>query len=183
MAPAVSSTARLATTAGTAATITREEVCMFRVLLFSLLAFGAQAQTIGIVTTPAGSFSNSAGQAIAKVLVEKAKLRAIVQAQASTGFDEVESGSADFNVSNSFDATFYSTGTGEYEGRGKQAAMRYVGARIPYRVAMHVRADSRINSITDLKGKRVSSEFNAQKTIARIIEAHLANMGLGYGDV
>src|SRR5258708_36887614 len=61
--------------------------------------------------------------------------------------------------------------------------MRYVGSLIPYRVAMHVRADSRINSITDLKGKRVSSEFNAQKTIARIIEAHLANMGLGYGDV
>jgi len=148
-----------------------------------LLTGAAGAQTIGIVTTPAGSFSNSAGQAIAKVLVEKANLRAIVQAQASTGFDEVESGSADFNVSNSFDATFYSTGTGEYEGRGKQPAMRYVGSLIPYRVAMHVRADSRINSITDLKGKRVSSEFNAQKTIARIIEAHLANMGLGYADV
>jgi len=146
-----------------------------------LLTGAAVAQTIGIVTTPAGSFSNSAGQAIAKVLVERAKLRAIVQAQASTGFEEVESGSADFNVS--FDATFYSTGTGEYEGRGRQPAMRYVGSLIPYRVAMHVRADSRINSITDLKGKRVSSEFNAQKTIARIIEAHLANMGLGYGDV
>ena len=86
-------------------------------------------------------------------------------------------------MSNSFDATFYSTGTGEYEGRGRQPAMRYVGSLIPYRVAMHVRADSRINSITDLKGRRVSSEFNAQKTIARIIEAHLANMGLGYADV
>src|SRR5260221_4684071 len=148
-----------------------------------LLTGAAGAQTIGIVTTPAGSFSNSAGQAIAKMLVEKAKLRAIVQAQASTGFDEVESGSADFNVSNSFDATFYSTGTGEYEGRGKQPAMRYAGSLIPYRVAMHVRADSRINSITDLKAKHGSTEFNAQKTIARIIEAHLANMGLGYGDV
>src|SRR2546422_8159054 len=95
-----------------------------------LLTGAAGAQTIGIVTTPAGSFSNSAGQAIAKVLVERAKLRAIVQAQASTGFEEVESGSADFNVSNSFDATFYSTGTGEYEGRGRQAAIRSEERRV-----------------------------------------------------
>src|SRR5712691_8931213 len=124
----------------------------------------AGAQTVGIVTTPAGTFSNTAGQAIAKVLVDKAKLRAIVQAQASTGFDEVESGAADFNVSNSFDATFFANGTGEYQGQGKHPAMRYAGALIPYRVAMHVRADSGIKSIGDLKGKRVSSDFNAQKT-------------------
>ncbi len=143
----------------------------------------AGAQTVGIVTTPAGTFSNTAGQAIAKVLVDKAKLRAIVQAQASTGFDEVESGTADFNVSNSFDATFYATGTGEYEGHGGKPAMRYTGSLIPYRVAMHVRSDSDIRGIADLRGKRVSSEFNAQKTIARIIEAHLANAGLGYKDV
>jgi len=148
-----------------------------------IVAGAASAQTIGIVTTPAGSFSNSAGQAIAKVLAEKAKLRAIVQAQASTGFEEVESGSADFNVSNSFDATFFATGTGEYQGQGKHPVMRYAGALIPYRVAMHVRADSGIKTIGDLKGKRVSSDFNAQKTIARIIEAHLANAGLAYQDV
>jgi uncharacterized protein len=153
-------------------------------LVCCLLASGAaNAQTIGIVTTPAGSFSNSTGQAIAKVLVDKAKIRAVVQAQASTGFEEVDSGSADFNVSNSFDATFFATGTGEYQGRGERRAMRYVGALIPYRVAMHVRADSNIKTIGELKGKRVSSDFNAQKTIARIIEAHLANAGLGYNDV
>ena len=160
---------------------------MFR--LFCLMsscftvALAAQAQTIGIVTTPAGSFSNSAGQAIAKVLVDKAKLRAVVQAQASTGFDEVESGAGDFNVSNSFDGTFYATGTGEYQGQGAKPAIRYAGALIPYRVAMHVRADSPIKSIIDLKGKRVSSDFNAQKTIARIIGAHLANAGLTWKDV
>jgi len=151
--------------------------------LFFIAAGAASAQTIGIVTTPAGSFSNSAGQAMAKVLVDKAKLRAVVQAQASTGFEEVESGSADFNVSNSFDATFFALGTGEYEGQGKHEVMRYVGALIPYRVAMHVRADSPIKSISDLKGKRVSSDFNAQKTIGRIIAAHLANAGLSFNDV
>ena len=91
---------------------------MLRLIAALCFASAAQAQTVGIVTTPAGSFSNSAGQAIAKVLVDKAKLRTVVQAQASTGLDEVETGAADFNLTNSFDGTFYTTGTGEYQGQG-----------------------------------------------------------------
>jgi uncharacterized protein len=156
---------------------------MLRLTMALCFAGAAHAQSVGIVTTPAGSFSNSAGQAIAKVLVEKAKLRAVVQAQATSGFEEVETGAADYNVSNSFDGTFFTSGTGDYQGQGAKPVMRYAAALIPYRVAMHVRADSPIKSIADLKGKRVSSEFNAQKTIARIIEAHLANAGLGWKDV
>ena len=45
---------------------------LYGLALGFLAAGAASAQTIGIVTTPAGSFSNSAGQAIAKVLVDKA---------------------------------------------------------------------------------------------------------------
>jgi TRAP transporter TAXI family solute receptor len=148
-----------------------------------LLVSAASAQVVSIITTPAGSYSNSAASAMAKVVTEKAKLRMIVQAQASSGFDELEAGSVEFNMSNAFDVTFVATGTGEYEGQGAKKNIRYVASMIPYRVAMHVRADSDIKSIADLKGKRVSSGFNAQKTIGRIIEAHLANAGLTYKEV
>jgi TRAP transporter TAXI family solute receptor len=151
--------------------------------LAALLVAPAAAQTVSIVTTPAGSYTNSVGSAVAKVVFDKAKIRAVVQPQATIGFDEVESGGAEFNVSNAFDVAFYATGTGEYEGRGPQKDIRLVAALLPFRVAMHVRADSPITRMAELKGRRVSSGFNAQKTVGRIIEAHLANAGLGYGDV
>lgn len=152
-------------------------------LVAPLLIGTAHAQTVSLITTPAGSFSNSAGQAIAKTVAEKAKVRMIVQAQAGSGFEELETGTADFNLSNSFDGTFVVTGTGEYAGQAPKKGLRHVASLIPYRVGMHVRASSDIKTIAGLKGKRVSSEFNAQKTIGRIIEAHLANGGLSYRDV
>ena len=147
------------------------------------MAFAAHAQVISLITTPAGTFSNSAASAMAKVVTDKAKIRMTVQAQASSGYEELEAGSAELTVSNSFDSTFFATGTGDYTGRGPSKTLRHVAAMMPYRVAMHVRADSKIMKISDLKGKRVSSDFNAQKTIGRIIAAHLANGGLSYKDV
>ena len=149
----------------------------------ALLAPTAHAQVISLITTPAGTFSNSAASAMAKVVTDHAKIRMTVQAQASSGYEELEAGTAELTVSNSFDSTFWSTGSGEYEGKGPSKLLRHVAAMSPYRVAMHVRADSNIQKICDLKGKRVSSDFNAQKTIGRIIAAHLANCGLSYKDV
>jgi len=143
----------------------------------------AAAQAVSIVTTPAGSYTNSAGAAMAKVITEKSKVRAILQAQAQQGMIPVAGESAEFGMSNSFDLTFYATGTGEYEGQGVKSNLRLVASLLPYRVAFHVRADSDIKTIADLKGKRVGGGFNAQKTIARITEAHLANAGLSYKDV
>jgi TRAP transporter TAXI family solute receptor len=146
-------------------------------------ATAAHAQVISLITTPAGTFSNSAASAMAKVVTEKAKIRMTVQAQASSGYEELEAGSAELTVSNSFDSTFFATGTGEYASRGPSKTLRHVAAIMPYRVAMHVRADSKITKISELRGKNVSSDFNAQKTIGRIIAAHLANGGLSYKDV
>jgi TRAP transporter TAXI family solute receptor len=152
-------------------------------LVVPLLIGAASAQTISISTTPAGSFTNSAGAAMAKIITEDTKRRAVIQAQNQQGHGPVDAGDADFGMSNSFDLTFFVTGTGDYEKQGPHKNIRVVGSLIPYRVAMHVRADSDIKSLKDLKGKRIAGGFNAQKTIKRIIAAHLANAGLTYKDV
>ena len=148
-----------------------------------VLAGTASAQVVSVVTTPTGSYTNSAGVAMAKVIGEKAKIHAVVQAQALSGMYAVQAGNAEFGMGNAFDTAFFVTGTGEYEGKGPQKNLRQVAAVLPYRVAMFVRADSNIKSLADLKGKRVSAGFDAQKTIGRIIAAHLANAGLSYNDV
>ena len=151
------------------------------VLVCSLAA--AQAQSVSIVSTPSGSFTNSAGAALAKIVSEKTKVHAVLQAQAQQGMIPVDAGTAEFGMGNSFDTTFYAQGKGEYEGQGPHKNLRHVAALLPYQVALHVRADSDIKTIADLKGKRVSAGFNAQKTIGRIIAAHLASAGLSYKDV
>jgi TRAP transporter TAXI family solute receptor len=143
----------------------------------------ANAQTIGIMTSPPGAFTHSTGVAIAKVIVEKTNLKATVQPQAQAPLGLVNSGVADFGMANSFDLTFAAAGTGEYQEQGPKPNLRVAGILQVYKVAMHVRKDSDIRSLKDLKGKRVGSGFHAQKTIGRIIEAHLANAGLTYDDV
>jgi hypothetical protein len=155
-------------------------VCCFVLALFGS---AANAQSISVITTPPGSFTHSAGAAVAKVITEKTKLRAILQAQAASAVISVAAGTGDFGMGNAHDTTFYVTGTGEYEGQGPHSNIRNVAPLSVYRVALHVRAESSMRSIKDLKGKRVSAGFNAQKAIARIIEAHLANAGLSYDDV
>jgi TRAP transporter TAXI family solute receptor len=165
----------------------RTEMKRYAIAMLGLIAFAlagtANAQVISIVTTPTGSYTNSAGAAMAKVISDKTKIHAVLQAQAQSGFYAVQAGTAEFGMSNSFDVGFFVTGTAEYEGKGPQKNVRQVAAMLPYRVAMFVRKDSPIKSLAELKGKRLSAGFSSQKTIGRIIAAHLANAGLSYDDV
>lgn len=153
------------------------------IALIAATAMAANAQTVSIATTPSGTYTNSAGAAIAKVVTEHSKVRAVIQAQAQQGHVPVAAGTADFGMSNPFDLTFFVTGTGDYAGQKPNKNIAMIGSLIPYRVAIHVRADSKYKTLADLKGSRMSSGFNAQKTIKRIIEAHLANANLTYKDV
>jgi uncharacterized protein len=152
------------------------------ILLVTIMG-AANAQTIGIMTSPPGAYTHSTGVAIAKLIVEKTGLKATVQPQATAPMGPVNNGVADFGMANAFDLTFSATGKGEYEEQGPKPNLRVVATLQVYQVAMHVRKDSDIRTLKDLKGKRVGSGFHAQKTIGEIIKAHLANAGLTYDDV
>lgn len=159
-------------------------------LIFSLMsataltvAGSAQAQVIGIVTTPAGSFTNSIATAVAKVLVENAKLAATVQPQQSHGHEPVNAGTAELSIANSFDVMFFVHGKGEYEGRGPRPNIRIVTRMASLFGGVMVQKDSPLKSISELKGKRIGSSFGAQKTVHRIWEAYLSNNSMSYKDV
>ena len=153
-------------------------------LMLALVVAGtANAQTIGIMTTPPGSFTHSAGSAIAKVMVERLGLKATVQPGGVRSFGAIDGGLAEFSLANSSDLSLAVMGVEEYKEQGPKPNVRMGGTLMPMWVALHVRKDSNIRSIKDLKGKRVPSGYHAQKAIHRSIEAHLANAGLTYDDV
>ena len=149
------------------------------------MGFGARAdaQVLGFVTTQAGSLSNSIASAVAKVTTEKAGIRVTVQAQQSNGMEPVNAGTAELGISNSFDLHFFAAGIEDYAGKGKHPNLRLITRIVPLYGGVMVRKDSPAKSVKDLKGKKIGSQFGAQKTIHRIWEAYLANAGLSYNDV
>ncbi len=148
-----------------------------------MTASAASAQTIGFGTTAPGSFTHSSGSAIAKVISQTTDLRARVQPGSGTAHRRIVAGEVQFGLGNSFDTMFFATGTGEYAGQGAKKNLLVVAKLVPLRVGIFVRKDSPIKALKDLKGKNVPSGFTVQKTIGRIITAHLANAGLTYADV
>jgi len=150
----------------------------------SCLAYGtANAQVNTIVTTRAGSFTNSIGAAVAKVLVEKAGLKTTVSPQQSHGLDSVNDGSAELSLATISDVQQYVTGTFDYAGKGEKKNLRLIGRLVPIRTAGLVRLNSDIKTLADVKGKRVPSGFPAQKSVQRVVQAQLRGAGVTDKDV
>ena len=94
----------------------------------------------------------------------------------------VNAGELEFGVSNVMQYYMAITGTGLSEGK-KNDDLRLVATLMTFRTGMFVADKSGIKSIADLKGKRVPGEFTASPLFKFLIEANLANAGLGWKDV
>ncbi|MFC1902534.1 TAXI family TRAP transporter solute-binding subunit [Chloroflexota bacterium] len=96
-----------------------------------------------------------------------------------------ETGKADIGLTNVDAGKEAYLGLGGYEeaSGGKGYNFRTIQIGSPLLVSMLVKNDSDIQSIPDLKGKKVPSGFGGFATAIRSMEAFLANGGLTYDDV
>ncbi len=143
----------------------------------------AQAQVLTIVTTQAGSFTNSLGSAVAKVIVEKTGMRATVSAQQSHGHEAVNDNAAELSVVTISDLQQFVTGTIDWKGKGEKKNIRLIGAMIPIMTTGYVKLDSPIKTMKDVKGKRVPWGFPVQKSVQRVVMAQLAGAGITEKDI
>jgi TRAP transporter TAXI family solute receptor len=144
----------------------------------------AGAQTVGFATLPPGSILHAQASVIAKVVQDHSKLqvRVIGYGGDAAILPSVNSKKDDFwilDVGESADAYH---GRGTFKGNA-QKNLRTAITMYGFQMAFWVRKDSSINSIVDLKGKRVPAEWVQQTGVVPHTTAVLAAGGLTYNDV
>lgn len=149
----------------------------------ALMASQAAAQVVGIGTTAQGSFTFSAGQAIAKAAgSEGLQVRVQPHGGTSVYVPSVNNGEIQFGLANHLETTFALKGTAIYKDK-QLPNLRVVTVMTPLLTGVYAKKDSGIVTAADLKGKRIPSEFATQRIIGTLFSAVLANGGLSYGDV
>jgi TRAP transporter TAXI family solute receptor len=151
---------------------------MFAVAALGLCASTAHAQTYGFATLPPGSLNHTTASAVAKVMKEKAGINMLVQPTAGDQVivPMVSRGEVEIGITNILEFADYLEG-------GKNPNLRAIGFVHALRTAFWVRKDAPMQTISDLKGKRVASGYSAMRTIGLVSRAMLASGGLNDKDV
>ena len=142
------------------------------------------AQTVGFATLPPGSILHAQASVIAKVVQDNSKLQVRVIGYGGDApiFDAVNSQKADFLILDAGEVADAYQGVGNWKGNPKPS-LRTAITIYGFQMAFWVRKDSGINSIADLKGKRVPAEWVQQTGVIPHTTAVLAAGGLTYNDV
>jgi len=147
-------------------------------------SFAAGAQQVAIGTSNPGSIYHSSGSVIAKLLNEKANIRATIQPYASPNIfiPAVNAGQMQMGLANIAEITWAVEGKEHFEGRPHKD-IRAVAVMYPLRSAIFVRKDSPIKSLADLKGRPALDGFTSQKIILPLLDAMYATVGMKRGDM
>jgi hypothetical protein len=148
-----------------------------------LLATSTTAQVVTIASGANGSLAFNTGQAVAKIANQEAGITA--RTQPLVGYlPLINNGEVDFGFSNSVEAEYAYSGTGNYDRANPD--IRLVGVMFPLRTGLMVVADTGIKTIADLKAKagelRIASEYPSSTIIPFYIRGALANGGMTYDD-
>lgn len=149
----------------------------------TLVAAPAWAQTVGIGTTKGGATAQ-VSNAISKVVSTHSGLQMRTQVMGGTQkyIPVVNSGELEFGLSNIMQYFMAVDGSGLSEGH-KQENLRLAATMMTFRTGALVAKNSGINTLADLKGKRVPSGFKGAPLFEFFMTAFLANGGLTWDDV
>ena len=150
----------------------------------ALLAGAVQAQTVGFATLPPGSIMHAQASVIAKVVQDNSKLQVRVIGYGGDApiLESVQSQKADFLLLDVGEIAEAMAGEGNWKGK-PHANLRNAMTLYGFQMAFWVRKDSPINTIADLKGKRVPSDWVQQTSVIIHMGALLDAGGIGWNDV
>ncbi|MDE0703356.1 MAG: TAXI family TRAP transporter solute-binding subunit, partial [Rhodospirillaceae bacterium] len=150
----------------------------------TLAAAPAFAQTYSIGTNPQGSSAYATGAAVAKVAKDVLNLRARVVPQGGpvVTLPLVDKGRLNFSIAVSVVAAFANQGKAMFKGK-PQPNVRVVAVLRTLRLGIFAPKDSKINSVADLKGVRLSSGFAKQRIQGLFWRALLNMADLTFKDV
>jgi TRAP transporter TAXI family solute receptor len=147
-------------------------------------ATAAQAQTLTLASDSPGSTMNTVASGIAKVVTEGGSVRPVVRPFAGPDayMEAFDNGELHLAVYSSVSA--WGAMEGETPQKKKFTNMRLLrSSEGGLRLTFVVLKESGIKTISDLKGKRVTSDFGGHATIPKSIAASLATVGLTWDDV
>jgi TRAP transporter TAXI family solute receptor len=156
----------------------RARTALFALAIAALGSSQVAAQTYGFATLPPGSLNHTTASAVAKVMKEKAGVNMLVQPTAGDQVivPMVSRGEAEIGITNILEFANYVEG-------GKNPDLRVIGFVHALRTAFWVRKDAPMQTIGDLKGKRVAAGYSAMRTIDQVSRAILATANLTEKDV
>ncbi|MSQ19081.1 MAG: TAXI family TRAP transporter solute-binding subunit [Betaproteobacteria bacterium] len=149
------------------------------------LPFASKAQqTIGFATLAPGSLLHAQASIIAKVVQDHTKMQVRVIGYGGDAgmFDAINTQKADFMILDLGETADAHHGRRNWQGSAKPA-IRMALTLYGFQMGLFVRKDSNINTLADLKGKRVPSDWVAQTGVLPHSQAILAVGGLTYNDV
>ncbi|UOQ94750.1 TAXI family TRAP transporter solute-binding subunit [Halobacillus shinanisalinarum] len=140
-----------------------------------LISIGAHQPGIAYHSTASG---------IATVVTSHSDLKMTVKpfSGSNAWMPLLNSGEIDFGILSYPDAKWALKGINGYPEKSKNVRLLVRGNNIVIS-GFTVRANSGIEKVKDLKGKRVAANYSGNQIIPRVLEAHIASAGLTWDDV
>lgn len=151
--------------------------------LVALTATAAAAQTLGLGTT-AGGANDAIGNSISQVVSSSSGMQMRPQKMSGTQqyIPLIDAGKLEFGLSNVMQYYMAVSGTGLSNGQSYKN-MRLAATIMPFYNGIFVRANSGINTIADLKGKRLPSGYKSAALFETFMVEFLRSANLTRKDV